>query len=721
MKSFSSFILTFLISLISFHNSFSQNQSKIDSLRTQLKVVNNDTDQVKLLNILCKKYWNLNYDSAFYYGYKAIELAENIEDKVEEALGFNNIGNVFYFQGDYASALKNYLTSLKIRKEIGDQKLIAASYNNIGIIYSISGDLSQALSNHFLSLKIKEDIGDQKGIAASCTNIGNIYMDQDNYDDALENFFRALKIDKETGDKVVIADSYDNIGIVYRNQGELALAAGDKNASDSKYKKALESYEIALRLRKEKDYKRGMGFSYTNIGNILLHQGDYDKALENYTASLEISNKFNDKRGIGISYLNIGGLYAEIHNYKKATIFLHKSLSLTKAIGEKDRILKAYHALSDVYSKMYQYQEAYEYHQLYTAIKDSIFNEASAKSMNEMQTKYESEKKEKEIEMLTKDNDLQALETKQQEDQIKKQWYLIVGIVFVLGLLISLIYVVNSRLKFKKEANMELEHINVELGKKNKSIAESINYAQRIQETIMPTQKHLQEIFPESFIFYKAKDVVSGDFPWVMKNDKNFFAATVDCTGHGVPGAMMSMIGYFLLNDIVGGKNIHDPSEILAELHEGIKHTLRQEENIESKDGMDIALCSINKEKREVQYAGAHRSLLWFHDGIIEEIRGNRFPVGGLQYSSRGKEIKFTNHKLQLAEGDSIFFYSDGLIDQVGGPKGRRFQNDQVKEIITDNKDKSMDELKVIFNDQFIKWMGSEKQLDDVIMMGIKV
>ncbi|MBL4654703.1 MAG: SpoIIE family protein phosphatase, partial [Bacteroidia bacterium] len=450
--------------------------------------------------------------------------------------------------------------------------------------------------------------------------------------------------------------------------------------------------------------------------------------LESYTSSLEIANELNDKEGIALANLNIGGLYVELHNFKKATIFLHKSLSLTKEIGAKDRIIRVYRALSDVYSKLYQYQEAYNYHQLYSALKDSIFNEQSAKSMNEMQAKYESEKKEKEIQMLTKDNELQVLQAQQQEDQIKKQWFLILGIVFILGLLISLIYVVHSQLKFKKEANTELEqtndqleHINVELGKKNKSIAESINYAQRIQETIMPTQKHLQEVFPESFIFYKAKDVVSGDFPWVLSNENNFFAAAIDCTGHGVPGAMMSMIGYFLMNDIVGGRKIHDPAIILDYLHEGIIQTLRQEENLESKDGMDIALCAINKEKREVHYAGAHRSLLYLHNGEIEEIRGNRFPVGGLQYSNRGKEIKFKSHKLQLEKGDSIYFYSDGLIDQIGGPKGRRFQNNQVKEIILENIDKPMVELNSIINERFKKWMGSENQLDDVIMMGIKV
>ncbi|MBL4655896.1 MAG: serine/threonine-protein phosphatase, partial [Bacteroidia bacterium] len=195
----------------------------------------------------------------------------------------------------------------------------------------------------------------------------------------------------------------------------------------------------------------------------------------------------------------------------------------------------------------------------------------------------------------------------------------------------------------------------------------------------------------------------------------------VDCTGHGVPGAMMSMIGYFLLNEIVGGKRIHDPAIILDHLHEGVIQTLRQEENLESKDGMDIALCAINREKREVYYAGAHRPLLWLHNGKIEEIRGDRFPVGGIQYSSRGKKIKFKSHKLKLEKGDSIYFYSDGLIDQVGGAKGRRFQNNQVKEIITENKSIPMNELKDVFNDRFNKWMGREKQLDDVIMMGIKV
>ncbi|MBL4654338.1 MAG: SpoIIE family protein phosphatase [Bacteroidia bacterium] len=261
----------------------------------------------------------------------------------------------------------------------------------------------------------------------------------------------------------------------------------------------------------------------------------------------------------------------------------------------------------------------------------------------------------------------------------------------------------------------------LDLKNKNKSILESINYAQRIQETIMPTTQHLQKYFPDSFIYYKAKDVVSGDFPWTLQNDNNFYVAAVDCTGHGVPGAMMSMIGYFLLNDIVGGRHIHEPGEILNKLHEGIKNTLNQEENLESKDGMDIALCTINRESREVQFAGAHRPLLWLHNGEIQQIKGNRFPVGGLQYSSRGKEINFTTNKLTLDIGDSIFFFSDGLIDQIGGPKNRNFKSTQIVKIIDENKDLEMNEISKIIDDRFNEWMGPNKQTDDVIMIGIRM
>jgi len=236
----------------------------------------------------------------------------------------------------------------------------------------------------------------------------------------------------------------------------------------------------------------------------------------------------------------------------------------------------------------------------------------------------------------------------------------------------------------------------------------------------MPTAKHLEKIFPDSFIYYKAKDVVSGDFPWMTVKEDNIYVAAVDCTGHGVPGAFMSMIGYFQLNDIIKTRGINEPASILDNLHIGVNETLKQEENIESHDGMDIALCGINLKKMELQFAAAHRPLYYLSDGEITEIRGNRFPIGGVQYSRMGREIKFTNHVVNIKKDDTVFFFSDGLTDQIGGPNKRKFMSSQVIDIIMNNKELPMTEICGTFDEKFTEWMGNYKQIDDVILIGIR-
>ncbi|PCH66497.1 MAG: hypothetical protein COC01_07880 [Bacteroidetes bacterium] len=714
MKIFKLPIFILIIYFSDINYSYSQEQAKVDSLRNILSHTIADSTRVNTLAKLAWYYSNENPDSAIIFAESALELAIKSGYKKGEATAYFYCGLAQRYAGNLTEAITSYQNGLELSAVLKDTFRLVQCLNNIGIIYDDRGDYDRALSYYLKSLKMKELINDSLGIASSLNNVALIYEMQKNHIKALEYYDRSLNIVIDLGHKKGEALLLSNIGLIYHDKQE--------------FDKALEYFNRSLNISKEINNKTRISYAYMNIGIIYYYENKYDSALFYYDKSIFLQKQVDDKFNLSTSYRYKGETYLAKRKFSKALIFLNQSMDLAKVVGANGHLRESYLLLSKTYAAVNDSQSAYKNHKLYTAIKDSMFNEQSTRSMQEMQTKYESEKKEKEIEMLTKDNELQALKTSQQESQIKKQRYLMLGIVFILVLAISLIYIVYSQFRFKKLANYELEFkndmlkmINHDLDRKNRNIAESINYAQRIQETIMPTQNHLTKIFPESFIYYKAKDVVSGDFPWLMQIDKYIFTAAIDCTGHGIPGAMMSMIGYFLLNDIVGDRKIHNPAIILEELHNGIKQTLKQDENLESNDGLDIAFCTINKEEREVQYAGAHRPLIWLHQGKIEEIRGDRLPIGGLQYSNRGKEIKFTNHKLKLNKGDSIYFYSDGLTDQIGGPKGRKFQNKQVQEIILSNQDKSMDELKDVFNDQFIKWMGSEKQLDDVIMMGIKV
>jgi len=263
----------------------------------------------------------------------------------------------------------------------------------------------------------------------------------------------------------------------------------------------------------------------------------------------------------------------------------------------------------------------------------------------------------------------------------------------------------------------ERKMIELEIQAKNKKITESINYAKRIQTAILPNTRLINRALPDSFILYKPRDVVSGDFPWFVQIKDDIFIAAVDCTGHGVPGALLSLIGYFLLNDIVRSRKVTEPGKILDLLDEGVTTTLRQDEDSTTKDGMDIALCKINMTAGEVEYAGAHRPLYIMKNGVMEEVKGNKFPIGGGIFKN---QTNFTNTKVKLSKGDSIYFSSDGFPDQFGGTEGRKFGPKKTREMIEKIHKLPMQEAVHEFDREWEAWRGDTKQTDDVLLIGIK-
>jgi PAS domain S-box-containing protein len=266
----------------------------------------------------------------------------------------------------------------------------------------------------------------------------------------------------------------------------------------------------------------------------------------------------------------------------------------------------------------------------------------------------------------------------------------------------------------------EAKRIEMEIQKKNKQITDSINYAQRIQSSILPNTSIVQEHLPKSFIFYEPRDKVSGDFPWFFKKEDIIFIAAVDCTGHGVPGALLSFIGYFLLNNIVDHNKNYTAAQVLDKLHFGVRNTLKQDSvDAEARDGMDIALCRIDKKKKEIQYAGAHRPLYLLRDGELQQYKGNRKAIGGIPHRKK-PEKDFVNHVIKYQEKDKIFFFTDGLPDQIGGKEKRKYTPKRVRENIVDNKDLSMQQFSSFFASDYRKWKQNNKQIDDVLLIGIE-
>jgi PAS domain S-box-containing protein len=263
----------------------------------------------------------------------------------------------------------------------------------------------------------------------------------------------------------------------------------------------------------------------------------------------------------------------------------------------------------------------------------------------------------------------------------------------------------------------EAKNVQKELETKNKKITESINYAWRIQNAIVPDDNIIKKYLPDSFILYKPKDVVSGDFPWFYNKQQFSYIAAVDCTGHGVPGAMMSLIGYFHLNEINGHHECLSTGEILDKLHQNVRKTLRQDaEGAEARDGMDVALCRIDHQNNTLQFSGAHRPLYMVRNGEINEFKGTRKAIGGITIR---RDNPFDIHEIKIKKGDSFYFFSDGLPDQLGGEEGLKFSPARIRQLVSENHGKPASEIKNIIHDNFIAFMSNRKQIDDVLMIGI--
>ncbi len=283
----------------------------------------------------------------------------------------------------------------------------------------------------------------------------------------------------------------------------------------------------------------------------------------------------------------------------------------------------------------------------------------------------------------------------------------------------------DQRLRFMADGNVirmfniditEMKHAEEIIKEKNKDITDSINYARKIQQSILPTEDILKRNYPDSFVLYKPKDIISGDFYWYVDVGDYLLFACADCTGHGVPGALMSMIGSNFMTDIVNEKEIHSPDLVLSELDKRVRKALRQDIE-DSKDGMDVAFCALHKDKLVLNYAGANRPLVLIRNGELTEYAPSKHPIGG-QHSS---EKKFTNNKIQLETGDRIYLATDGYADQFGGAKGKKLMKKNFYELLKQISSKSMEEQAKLLLKTIEEWRGELEQVDDMLVMGIRV
>ncbi len=704
--------------------------SLADSLLNFLNTAKEDTIEIKTLNKLSRQYINTGrYDEAIQLAQKAQQHAEKLGFKMGLGDAFSNIGVAYCYLGVNDKSRDNHRKALAVRKEINDRQGVAGSYNNIGLVYLNESNYEKTLENYFKSLKIKEEIGDRKGLTSSYNNIGVIYLKQKKYEKALDIFTKSLKICEEIDDKTGIAMANGNIGLVY---------FGKDN-----FKKSLESQLKSFKIREKIGDKLGMTLTLANIGNIYINQNDYRMALDIYFQGLKIDKEIGNNHGTAISYGNIGSCYLQMAEFEKSFQYLNKALDLYKQDEDNEGLDNVYWILSDLCSKKGDFKKAFEYQKLYSDTKDTILNEESNKQLTEMNSKYESERK---------DNDLIKKDAEIMKQQADGEKQIILRNAFILGFILVLVlaFFIFRGYRQKQRANRLLDE-------KNGKITDSINYAKRIQESILPPLQEMKKFLPESFVLYQPKDIVSGDFYWFHKSaypaihlrdgeaskantnslsgedgGGHILIAAVDCTGHGVPGAFMSMMGYNLLEQVVKKHNIYQPSLILNELSKLVVESLRQTDQIgKVNDGMDIALVSLVKNTESSQgekesqsplyshleYAGAHNSLYLIRNGILHETKADKASIG----YSFDKSFSFANHKIMLEKGDCLYIFSDGFADQSGGPDNEKFYYQPFRELLIEISHLSMEEQKKKLQTVFSEWKGSKDQIDDMLVIGLRV
>lgn len=600
--------------------------------------------------------------------------------------------------------------ALVLAKNSGSDKHTGHIANRLGTQYFYSGDYEKAIRNFIVTMKANERMKDRNGIAACMNNIGSVYVEQHNYYKSLEYHLKALKIRQEnvengTGDKNDVAMSLGNIGQSYYYLNRLS--------------EAMSYYNKSLALSEETGNKKRVALMYNNIGSVYAQEKNYDDALGYFEKARDLQVEFGNKQRIAMALNNIGEVYLQKRKYREALSNYSEGLAAAQDADALDDIKTSYQGLHDTYLALKDFENAHKYLELFTEIKDSLYNQENTAHINEMLTKFDTNKKEQEIVLLQKDQ------------EIRQFWMnsLLIGCLLIIIVAILLF----NRNKVKQRANNELaqknrsieeqkaeiEWKNTQLALKNKEVTDSIKYAKNLQLAILPPDQQVRELLPDSFVLYKPKDIVSGDFYWVEEWGSKIFVAAADCTGHGVPGAFMSIVGNNLLQQALHVFGLDKPNLILNQVNKNISKMLHQSEKDSNvRDGMDIALIALDKKNNTIEYSGAYNPLWIVRDGKLMEIAADKFPIGAFI----GQELQlFTLKELELEKGDTIYVFTDGYADQFGGEKGKKFKYKSLQRLLLDHQHLTMQEQKKLLDSTLEQWRGNLEQVDDILILGIRI
>jgi serine phosphatase RsbU (regulator of sigma subunit) len=650
------------------------------------------------------------FDSAVYYYKNGISIAKSNQlDTIYSSIAYD-LGLALSTIGNYQEAIKYAFSGLEIDKKSNNLQHISSSLNGIAIIYLRWDVYDKALEYQLESIKISEKAHDQKEIANGNYNLGNIY----NKLGKTEQGLKYLNLAREKYQELLKSDTTN---FDYR-QGlsEALYSCGGIYLGRNELDRAILEYNKSLAIKYKTLDKLGISNIYNQLGTIYVLQEKYPLAIRSFFQSLQYKTQINDPKGIAIAFFNIANVYYRKNEISKSEIFLQKCIETAESVHEKETLKEAYLLLSEISEIKNNKENAFEYYKLYTAYSDSVMNENTTKIVEELSVKYETDRKEKENQIL-------SLTIKKQ----KTLAFLLSGIIILVLIIVIILYIlyrskqktntiISSKNDLLKEQNIKIVNQNKIIESKNRNLTDSIVYAQKIQESLLTKTSELNKTLADAFILLKPKDIVSGDFYWFGKTGNKFIFSAIDCTGHGVPGAFMSMLGNSFLENIIYKDGITSPDKILDELNKSVQTSLKQAET-NNQDGMDMAICTIDLATGTVEYSGAKNPLIYIQNQELTTIKGDRYPIGRSLYES----VKFTKHTIKPKSPTCFYMFSDGYVDQFGGPGNSKFKIPNFRALLHKIHEKPMAEQQTLLEETLEEWKNGQEQIDDILVVGFKI
>lgn len=656
--------------------------------RLNVKLTTLKYSLIVLLSIVCANSEAQNTDRI--EGFKKI-LRRDISDSLYIKLNID-IADEYIFNNPDSSEVYTR-NALQRAVQVHDSLMMAKAENFLGIINYSKGYLLTALEHYQTSQNISKKIGDSSGAVKASNNIAIVYTNLGEYDKAIGIYEEAFQTNMELNLVDAAASNIFNIASSY-------LSLKDYARVRESVKKLTEFNAI----------------SSTSIdpcfimADVYIADNKLDSAMQCLRKGYDISIEQGDEFFLVSVILSMAQVSLKLKEYDHANRYLSEAAQIIDKNDFNDMKLDMLKIRAELASSRGAFEQAYKYNLEFQALKDSLNSINNFNRISELNAKYESEKKEAEIARQS-----QLLDQKNSLFRIS---------VIVAVALMSLLGVIVYNLSRKKKMNRLLKDQNNEIKRQRHKVISSINYARRIQRSILPMEEYLKKFLPQSFVYFKPRDIVSGDFYWYRWVDDRLYIAAIDCTGHGVPGAFMSLIANSKINKTINELKQREPHDILYALHYEIKSILNQERDPQNaQDGMDISLCVIDFQMKKIKYGGANLGIYISKGNDLVEYRPNPISLGGMLFEKQmvQESNPFVTHEISYTSGDYLFMYSDGMMDQLG-KDSKKLNKTKFRNLLESiRREDNMDAAATICNNVLEDWKGGEPQTDDILIIAAKM